>query len=144
MPFIEVNFPVSLLRTILLFAEYEETDTNTFLLWAVAEKVGELKSKLVEKALAGGMGEPFLVQRYPTIVSVTPNEDFTLKIVFDGGIEGVFDVKPLIKRDGIFSGLDIPERFNTVKVAENGDFIDWGGEITIGADTLFNKILFKD
>jgi hypothetical protein len=145
MPIIEVNLPASLLRTIRIFAEYEEMDFDTFILWAVAEKIGELKAHLVDVALAKGFGEPTLVQRYPTILSVTPNDDFTLKIVFEKGFEGVFDVKPLIHRVGIFSGLDVPERFKTVKVAENGDSVEWGGgEITIGADTLFNKILFGD
>ena len=141
MSVIDVNLPPVLLRSIRIFAEREEIDINTFILWALSEKIGEIKGQIIDKALRQ---ELELVQVYPILQEVVAQDNFTLHIKFDSGLEGTLDVKPLIQREGVFSGLDDPKRFKNVKISDDGDHIYWSEEITIGADTIFNKILFGD
>jgi hypothetical protein len=46
-----IDFPESLMSDVNFYAEREDTDFDSFILWAVAEKVGELKYKLIEDLL---------------------------------------------------------------------------------------------
>jgi hypothetical protein len=146
MPTFEVDLPIGLLGDIHRFAEYQETDVDSFILWAVAEKVGELKGAIIDKALNTEINTSETpIQRIPTIKNVTPLDDFVLQIEMEGGLAGIFDMKPLIRREGVFKVLENLETFKTVKIAENGDYILWesdlaDNEVTIGADTIYAKI----
>jgi hypothetical protein len=144
MPIIEVDLPLGLLRDIRILAKYHGVDTNTFILWAIAEKIGEVKGSIIDEVLKNEMddSEP-LLQNYPSIQKATPSDEFILNIVFEDGLEGQFNAKPLIIRDGVFSRLSDPEIFKTVKVAENGKYIYWDKDITLGSDTIYIQILLN-
>ena len=147
---IRVKLPASLLRDIKRYAEYDNTDVNTFFLLAVAEKIGGVKQIISDRAIQLAKDNiESLIQNYPTIEEVIPQEDFILHFKFEGGLEGDYDMKPLIQRKGVFTVLANPDRFKTVKVAENGDYIQWVEEFTkeeiaLGADTLYAQIWHTD
>jgi len=145
MPVIEVNMPSFLLRDISHAAYYYEIETDTYILMALAEKIGEFKNMLVEKALKENLwDEETLNQKLPSILKVAALDDFKVHIEFATGLEGDYDVQPLINRGGIFSALANPIIFSSVKIGEGGAYIEWYGDITIGGDTLFATILLLD
>jgi hypothetical protein len=150
MPVIEVKFPTGLLRETESSAKYDNTDVNTFILLAVAEKIGALKQIIFDRALQNEKDNfESLGQKYPTIKKVIPQGDFILHFEFESGLEGTFDMKPLIQREGVFNVLTDPEVFKTLKVSDNGDYIQWveprtNEEISIGADTLYAQVWRTD
>ena len=69
----------------------------------------------------------------------------SLHLEFESGLEGTFDMTPLIQNDVIFKILADPEIFKTLKVIENGDFLQWTKPqsketIEISADILYAHI----
>jgi hypothetical protein len=150
MPVIEVKLPSRLVRDIKHLAENDDTDLNTFILLAVAEKIGALKQIIFDRAIQQEkVNIESLVQKYPPIKKVIPQEDFILHFEFESGLEGTFDMKPVIHREGVFSVLSDPAVFKTLKVADNGDYIQWveprtNEVISIGADTLYAQIWRSD
>ena len=79
MSVIEVSLPNGLLRDLRYFVEKNDIDIDSFVLWAVAEKMGELKYVIVSEALRERLGklDP-LIQRYPTIKKIIAHENFIL------------------------------------------------------------------
>ena len=76
----------------------------------------------------------------PRMVSVSPVIHGVLKIVWTDGYEGVVDLRPLLARGKIFTYLQTPSNFETVKLGEYGHSIYWlddkGYEIDLSADSL--------
>ena len=73
--------------------------------------------------------------------SVEPVLFGVVKIVWLDGYEAIVDLRPVISTGEIFEFLRrVPERFDTVKLAEFGHAIFWldeeGDEIDFGADSL--------
>ncbi len=59
---------------------------------------------------------------YKAVVSVRPNEDFSLAVVFEDGVEGVLDMTPYLDF-GVFKRLKDFEQFERVRVAF--DTVEW-------------------
>jgi hypothetical protein len=59
---------------------------------------------------------------YPAVVSVRPNEDFSLVVAFDDGVEGVLDMTPYLDF-GVFRRLKDLEQFKRVRIAF--DTVEW-------------------
>jgi hypothetical protein len=59
---------------------------------------------------------------YTAVVSVHPNEDFTLGVVFDDGVEGVLDMTPYLNF-GVFKRIKDLEQFKRVRIAF--DTVEW-------------------
>ncbi len=59
---------------------------------------------------------------YKAIVNVRPNEDFSLSVVFDDGVEGVLDMTPYLDF-GVFKKLKDFEQFKQVRIAF--DTVEW-------------------
>ncbi len=59
---------------------------------------------------------------YQTVVSVHPNEDFSISVVFDDGVEGVLDMTPYLDF-GVFKKIRDFEQFKRVRIAF--DTVDW-------------------
>jgi hypothetical protein len=66
-----------------------------------------------------------LVQGSATIKKIIAQYDFILHFEFEIGLEGTFDMKPLIQHDLVFKILADPEIFKTIKVVDNGDSLQW-------------------
>ncbi len=59
---------------------------------------------------------------YRAIVSVRPDENFSLTVVFDDGAEGILDMKPYLDF-GVFRKLKDREAFKRARVAF--DTVEW-------------------
>jgi len=73
---------------------------------------------------------------YPVVKSVVPQDDFTLLLIYDNDEKKVFDMKPLLNRQP-FSALADKTLF--LKVKTSFDTIEWGNEIDIDPEYLYEK-----
>lgn len=70
----------------------------------------------------------------PKAISVTPLDNYKLKLVFDNGETKIYDVKPLIKGEWFGELLD-KNVFNTVHIA--GLSVEWINGQDICPDDLY-------
>ena len=70
----------------------------------------------------------------PRVADVTPNEDYTINIIFENGEEKVFDVNPYLDK-GIFKELRDKNIFKTVKPVMGS--IQWRNGQDFCPDTLY-------
>ncbi|MCI5132912.1 MAG: DUF2442 domain-containing protein [Candidatus Electrothrix sp. EH2] len=70
----------------------------------------------------------------PRVKNVVPNNDYTLKLIFDNGEEKIFDVKPYLDK-GIFKELNTMHLFNTVKPFMGS--VQWKNGQDFCPDTLY-------
>ncbi len=73
---------------------------------------------------------------YPSVVKVTPNEDFTLTIAFDNGETGLLDMKPYLNF-GVFRELSDYNKFKRVRISF--DTVEWEGGIDLDPEFIYNK-----
>jgi hypothetical protein len=73
----------------------------------------------------------------PQLVSVSPQDNYAVKLVYDNGFEGLFDIKPLFEYE-VFKPLRNYEIFKTVR--KNHNAIEWQEGIDLCADSLYLKI----
>ncbi|MDA0685103.1 MAG: DUF2442 domain-containing protein [Bacteroidetes bacterium] len=73
---------------------------------------------------------------YPSVAKVTPREDFTLKIAFDNGEEGILDMKPYLDF-GVFQKIANFEHFKRVRIAF--DTLEWDGNVDLDPEFVYNK-----
>jgi hypothetical protein len=70
----------------------------------------------------------------PRVADVKPAENYTLRVWFRNGEEGIFDVKPYLE-EGIFQALKDEEMFNTVKPFIGT--VQWANEADFCPDTVY-------
>ena len=68
------------------------------------------------------------------INTVRANDDWTIDVTFDDGIERRFDIKPLLDCEA-FEPLRDLFAFKTIR--NRGYFVEWINEIDLSADTLY-------
>jgi hypothetical protein len=73
----------------------------------------------------------------PSVIRVTPQENFTLSIAFDNGEEGVLDIKPYLDF-GVFEQLRDYEQFKRVRVAF--DTVQWECNVDLDPEFISHKI----
>jgi hypothetical protein len=73
---------------------------------------------------------------YPSVIRVTPQNDFSLVIVFDDGQSRILDMNPFLDF-GIFSRIKEVADFNRVHVAF--DTIEWDCGADLDPEFVFNK-----
>ena len=71
------------------------------------------------------------------IRSVTPLDDYMLRVEFCEGITKVYDVKQLFDTFIIFNKLKENNLFNKVRVDKGGYAVIWNKEIDLACDDLF-------
>ena len=82
------------------------------------------------------------------ILSVTPDENFTLILSFDGGEKRSFDMKPIIEDGTVFAFLSKPSNFVRVYVDEDGSVcwdidpdvdsnVVWSNKVDLSPDTCY-------
>jgi hypothetical protein len=59
---------------------------------------------------------------YQAVVKVSPNEDFTISVVFEDGISGILDMKPYLDF-GVFRRISSSENFERVRISF--DTVEW-------------------
>lgn len=73
---------------------------------------------------------------YPSVLKVTPSEDYTLSFVFDNGEKGTLDMKQFLDF-GVFSKLKDYDVFKKVRVSF--DAIEWEGGIDLDPEFIYEK-----
>jgi hypothetical protein len=145
MPVIEVSLPTILLRNVRILAENNGINVESFILWALAEKVGELKGMNFERAMQDDLGNLApLIQRYPTIKKMIAHENFILHLEFQSGMEGTFDMMPLIQRLGLTQALSKPEVPKTPKFSKDGKSLCWENTVTHEEISFSTAILLDE
>ncbi len=71
--------------------------------------------------------------QFPKIISVVAIEKYKLKIWFNDGTHGVYDVTDLAGK-GVFKIWDVDDHFFEVGISKESGSISWPGEIDI--DTI--------
>jgi hypothetical protein len=79
--------------------------------------------------------------RIPRLIEVIPLEGYSLKVKFEGGFEGEYDMKTFIQQGGVFSALTDFKFFSHVSIGGNGDYIYWTDEIDIRADSIYFTVM---
>lgn len=72
------------------------------------------------------------------IISVVPNNDFTLTIGFNNGEKRLYDVRPLLKKGTVFETFMNLEDFKRVYVDED-HCIAWDIDPTIDSNIVWNN-----
>jgi hypothetical protein len=68
------------------------------------------------------------------IITVSANNDWTIDVAFDDGVERRFDVKPLLDCEA-FEPLRNLNAFKSIRNC--GYFVEWVNEVDLSADTLY-------
>ena len=71
------------------------------------------------------------------IRSVTPLDDFILRVEFCEGVTKIYDVKQLFNVFDVFNKLKENNLFNKVRVDKGGYAVIWNKEIDLACDDLF-------
>ena len=71
------------------------------------------------------------------INEVIPLSNYTLKVVFDEGLTGIFNVKPYLKYEA-FQLLQKISEFK--KISNGGYFVEWECGADLSADTIEAKM----
>lgn len=72
------------------------------------------------------------------IVSVKPNEDFSLVIGFDNGEHRLYDVKPLLKKGTVFEKFNDFNEFKRVYI-DDCHCISWDIDPSIDSNVFWNN-----
>ena len=75
------------------------------------------------------------------IISVIPMEPYSLRVKFEDGLEGEFDMKPTIQNGDEFSALASFDYFQKAAIGENGNSIIWSDEIRMRATEIYETIM---
>lgn len=73
---------------------------------------------------------------YPSVVKVTPSEDYRVLVEFDNNEKGILDMSPYLDF-GVFTKLKDPESFKTVRVSF--DTIEWLDGIDLDPKFVYDK-----
>ena len=76
---------------------------------------------------------------FHTIKSIKPLENMILEAVFSNGEIKKYDIKALIKRNGIFKKIENEKVFNRVKVDVGGYGIVWNQEIDLSSEEIWKN-----
>jgi len=71
------------------------------------------------------------------IKDVTPISNYTLRIVSDDGLIGIFNVKPYLKYEAFHPLQEISE---FMKISNGGYFVEWQCGADLSADTIEAKM----
>ena len=99
--------------------------------------MGKSVEYYISKGFDKKMAEYFSTGR-KTIISVVPNNDFTLTISFDNGEKRLFDVNPLLKQGTIFETFSDINNFRRVYV-DDEHCIAWDINPNIDSKEVWNN-----
>jgi hypothetical protein len=73
---------------------------------------------------------------YQSVVSVRPNEDFSISVVFEDGAKGILDMTPYLDF-GVFRKLKNLDQFKTVRIAF--DTVEWDCGVDLDPEFIREK-----
>lgn len=74
------------------------------------------------------------------IVQVTPQDNYSLEILFEDGVKGIVNIAELVEFTGVFAPLKAPEYFAQVKVDPDLFTVCWPNGADLDPDVLYSKI----
>ena len=74
--------------------------------------------------------------KYPAVVAVCPQQEYTLHITFDNGETGLLDMAPYLDF-GIFSRIKDPHSFAKVRVSF--DTVEWESGVDLDPEFVYSK-----
>lgn len=74
------------------------------------------------------------------IVSVAPNDDYTLTLSFDNGEQRIYDVKPLLNKGSVFEVIANPEAFKRVYLDDSG-CVAWDKDPNVDSKEVWDNKL---
>ena len=80
----------------------------------------------------------YFANRKKRILSVVPNDDFTLTLGFDNGEKRLFDVRPLLRKGTVFEPFSELENFRRVYVDEQHT-VSWDIDPNIDSRVVWNN-----
>lgn len=72
------------------------------------------------------------------IVSVKPNEDFTLFLTFNNGERRILDIKPMLEKGGVFTPFRDYDNFKRVYLDDTG-CVSWDIDPEIDSNIVWNN-----
>lgn len=72
------------------------------------------------------------------ILSVKPNADFTLLLVFDNGEKRLLDIKPMLEKGGVFSPFREYSNFERVYL-DDCNSVSWDIDPNIDSNVIWNN-----
>lgn len=75
---------------------------------------------------------------YPAVISVSPGENYTIRVVFDNGEQGVLDMKPYLDF-GVFQRLKDVALFKQARIAF--DTVEWPSGADLDPEFVYEKCL---
>ncbi len=76
------------------------------------------------------------ISKYPAVISVACEEDYTLSVVFDNGEIGLLDMKPYLDF-GVFRKIQDPSVFETVHISF--DTVAWESGADLDPEFVYDK-----
>ncbi len=76
------------------------------------------------------------------VISVSPSGNYTLKVQFSDGSEGIADLSDIPRR-GVFESWNDPVFFNAVAVDTNGGTVCWANDIDLDPYVLYSRVTGK-
>jgi len=73
---------------------------------------------------------------YQAVVSVHPNDDFSLVVVFEDGVKGVLDMTPYLDF-GVFKQIRDLDQFKRVRIAF--DTVEWECDVDLDPEFIRAK-----
>ena len=73
---------------------------------------------------------------YPSVKEVIPRDDYTLSLVFENGVKGILDMKPMLAF-GVFHRIKDFDNFKRVRVAF--DTIEWACGVDLDPEYIYAK-----
>lgn len=97
--------------------------------------------KDVSYYLSKGFDKPtaeYFAQGRRTILTVEPNEDFTLTLSFDNGEKRIYDVKPLLESGTVFEPFADYDNFKRVYL-DDSHCVSWDIDPDVDSNVVWNN-----
>jgi hypothetical protein len=75
---------------------------------------------------------------YPSVKEVVPGDNYILNVLFDNGVNGVLDMKPVLDF-GVFQRIKDYDAFRRVRVAF--DTIEWDCGVDLDPEYVYTKCI---
>lgn len=79
------------------------------------------------------------------IIEIQTLSDYLIKLIFDDNSDYIFDLKEYFTVDSVFNSLKDINKFNNVRITDNGRALEFPDELDFCSDSLWmkaNKIFY--
>ena len=109
----------------------------------IEERITKVIIQHVQRLQASDDVKRWVDKGYSRITDIVPLDIFSLHVKFDDGLEGDFDIVPIIGRGGKFYELGQFEVFSQVEIALDGETLLWPNGTEVEARTIYWTIYYQ-